>query len=379
MKRTLLLCLVSALLGGLVSRGTQEMARPVAAQDAQGFLREREGLPGDDGLTEEERVNIRVYERCNRGVVNITTEIVRADRFLFLALPAQGTGSGSVLDTNGHILTNHHVVRDARAAQVTLFNGESFPAKLVGEDPVNDIAVLKIEAPPEMLFPFLQGPSERLRVGQKVYAIGNPFGLERTMTEGIISSLNRTLDLPSGRKMKSIIQIDAALNRGNSGGPLLNSQGALIGMNTAIANPSGTGENTGIGFAIPVSTLRRVVPELIHHGRVIRPDVGISQVYETERGLVVAKVVPDGPADNAGIRGFRIVREQARRGALVIERTYWDPEQADIIVGVDGVPIPSADEFLTAVEQHKPGDRVVISLIRAGQEIHVAVVLGVGE
>lgn len=393
MKRTILLCTLSAVIGGWVSRGHRELTTHVAAQGTQQpMLREAnrahrsdlrfgtaEHQSELDGLTEEERVNIRVYDRSNRSVVNITTEIVRADQFLFFALPGQGTGSGSVVDKNGHILTNHHVIKDARTAQVTLYNGESYPAQLVGQDPVNDIAVLNIDAPPDMLYPVAQGQSGRLRVGQKVYAIGNPFGLERTMTVGIISSLNRTLDLPTGRKMKSIIQIDAALNRGNSGGPLLDSQGRLIGMNTAIANPSGTGENTGIGFAIPVATLRRVVPELTRHGRMIRPDAGIARVYETEHGLVVAKVVSNGPADRAGVRGFGIVREQTRRGALLIQRTYRDPAKADVIVGVAGQAIRTADEFLTAVERHKPGDRVILRVIREGRELQVPIVLGVGE
>ena len=252
--------------------------------------------PIDDGLTPDERVNIQVYEKGNRSVVNITTLTVRAD-FLFREVPAEGSGSGSVLDKAGHILTNEHVVEGAREIMVTLYDGNSYAGKLVGVDPLNDIAVLKIDAPPETLFPVEVGDSARLRVGQKIYAIGNPFGLERTMTTGIISSLNRTLPSRSGRLMKQIIQIDAALNRGNSGGPLLDSQGRLIGMNTAIA--STTGQNTGVGFAVGANVIHRVVPELIRSGRIIRPDIGITRVMETEQGLLVATLSEKGPAEEA--------------------------------------------------------------------------------
>lgn len=355
--------------------GQSRRARIPATFDSPVSLASSSGPPEDDPLlTPEERVNIRVYETANRSVVNITTKLARTNQlwFLELALP-QGAGSGSVLDQQGHILTNHHVVEDAEEIQVTLFNGKSFFATLVGSDPLNDIAVLRIDAPIDMLFPTNRGQSSRLRVGQRVYAIGNPFGLERTMTIGIISSLNRSLRSQAGRMMRSIIQIDAALNRGNSGGPLLDSQGRLIGMNTAIA--SRTGENTGIGFAIPVSTLGRVVPELIAHGRVVRADVGISRVYETEDGLVVAKVVPDGPADRAGIRGFRVVQQNERRGNLLIQRQFADRESADMIVAVDGTAVATADEFLEQIERKKPGNRTKLTVFRAGREFAVTVTL----
>ena len=332
----------------------------------------------DEYLTPEERVNIRVYESTNRSVVNITTKLARTDQLWFLELaPPQGAGSGSILDQQGHVLTNHHVVNDAEEIQVTLFNGKSFYASLVGSDPLNDIAVLRIDAPSEMLFPIARGRSSRLRVGQNVYAIGNPFGLERTMTVGIISSLNRSLRSQAGRMMRSIIQIDAALNRGNSGGPLLDSGGRLIGMNTAIA--SSTGANTGIGFAIPVSTLGRVVPELIAHGRVVRADAGITRVYETDAGLIVAKVVPDGPADRAGIRGFRLVTQTQRRGNLLIQRQRIDRNVADIIIAVDGTPVSTADEFLEQIEQRKPGDRTNLTIVRSGREFAVAITLASAE
>lgn len=331
-----------------------------------------------DEFTPEERVNIRVYELANRSVVNITTRIARGNNNLFWQNlePAKGSGSGSILDRQGHVLTNHHVIEDAQSAMVTLYDGESYPAELVGADPSNDIAVLKIDAPADVLFPVNRGESSRLKVGQRVFAIGNPFGLERTLTVGILSSTNRSLPSKSGRTMKSILQIDAALNRGNSGGPLLDSRGRLIGMNTAIASPSGSGENTGIGFAIPASTLERVVPQLIRDGRVIRADAGIAQVYETRRGLLIAQLVEDGPAQVAGLNGFKVVRERAERGGVTFERTYLDRSQADLVVAVDGKPTVSADEFLGAIEQHQPGERAVVTVMRDDRKVDVPVLLG---
>ncbi|QDU77820.1 Serine protease Do-like HtrA [Bremerella volcania] len=328
-------------------------------------------------LTPDEQRNIYVYEQGNRAVVHITTRSVQIDNFFLMERPAEGSGSGSVLDKQGLILTNYHVIEGAREIRVTLFDGESYAAALVGQDPVNDIAVLKIDAPEEVLHPVQFGDSSRLKVGQKVYAIGNPFGLERTMTIGIISSLNRVLPSRSGRTMKSIIQIDAALNRGNSGGPLFDSSGRLIGMNTAIA--SSTGENTGVGFAIPVSAIQRVVPQLVKNGRVIRPDIGITRVYQTEQGLTVATVAPGGPADQAGIRGFRLVREQIQRGPFVYEQTRLDRSEADTISGIDGHQVQSADDLLSAIENKKPGEQVVLSVLRQGERVSVPVKLGLGD
>ncbi len=254
--------------------------------------------------TPDEQVNINVYQRVNQSVVNITTRTL--DYSFMDVVPREGSGSGSVLDKEGHILTNFHVIEGAQQIRVTLANGTSYPAGLVGQDPSNDIAVLQIEAPAAELQPITWGDSAGLKVGQKILAIGNPFGLERTLTVGIISSLNRTLTSRNRRTIKNIIQIDAALNRGNSGGPLLDSQSRLVGMNTAIA--SSTGENTGVGFAIPVNTIKRVVPQLIEFGHVTRPSLGIARVYQREDGLVIAAVTPGGPAETAGLRGFRLVR-----------------------------------------------------------------------
>jgi S1-C subfamily serine protease len=302
MKQTLLLCLISALVGACTSVWwtTTAVDPKLVAQDTPPTGVPR---PFPEELTPDELVNVYVYENVNRSVVNITTKAGRLDTFFFSLEPsAEGAGSGSILDRQGHVLTNSHVIEGAQEIRVTLFNGETYSATLMGADSVYDIAVLKIDAPAEVLYPVQFGNSNNLRVGQKVFAIGNPFGLERTMTVGIISSLNRSLPSRKSRMMKSIIQIDAALNQGNSGGPLLDSRGRLIGMNTAIA--SRTGENTGVGFAIPVNNIQRVVPQLIENGRVIRPDIGITRVYQVEQGLVVATCPPADRLNVPDCRAF---------------------------------------------------------------------------
>jgi S1-C subfamily serine protease len=403
MKRTYLICLLSAALGALAatiyhetaSRWNATAQEPVIRQPARNPLElsppatsARRSLLGAaeaaasgsgpsslDEFAPEERTNILVYEKANRSVVHITTKSSQRE-LLFLEV-AEGSGSGSVLDKNGHILTNYHVVEGAQEIRVTLHSGEAYDASLVGFDPPNDTAVLRINASAEELVPIQLGDSSRLRVGQIVYAIGNPFGLERTMTTGIISSLNRSLQTRGDRSMKSIIQLDAALNRGNSGGPLLDTRGRLIGMNTAIA--SSTGENTGVGFAIPSDTIKRVVPQLIEKGRVIRPDAGINRVAVTEKGLQIATLEPGGPAERAGLRAFRIIREQQRRGPFTYEQRKIDRSHADTVVAVDGEKATTTDAFLSLIERHRPGDRAVITVLRDGQLVDVPVTLSSGE
>lgn len=327
----------------------------------------------DVDLTPEERVNIAVYDKANRSVVNITTKALK-EALLVFELPMEGSGSGSVLNRNGLILTNFHVIDGAQQIKVALHTGNSYDAEVIGKDPHNDIAVLKIDAPPDDLEPVELGDSARLRVGQHIYAIGNPFGLERTLTRGIISSLNRSLPGRGGRTMRSIIQLDAALNRGNSGGPLLDSHGRLIGMNTAIA--SSTGENTGVGFAIPVNTIRRVVPQLVETGKVVRPDLGINKVYESDDGLVIATLIPGGPAERAGLRGFRVVNSKKSRGPFSYEEKTVDRNSADRIVSIDGQKVKTADDLLNIIEARRPGEEVVIGIVRQGQDFSVRVLLG---
>jgi S1-C subfamily serine protease len=392
--KQLLICLMMALLGALLTLGLTRQGPPPAAAEkpvAPGRAVDRPAPPArpaepstrprapapqpapvvpDGEFTPDERVNIVVYEQVNRSVVNISTKGVREGDFFFAEVPTEGAGSGSVIDKSGHILTNFHVIEDARQIEVTLFDGSAHAAKLVGYDAPNDMAVLSIQAAEEQLFPVTFGDSSHLKVGQRVFAIGNPFGLERTLTTGIISSLNRRIPGREGRTLKSLIQTDAAINPGNSGGPLLDSHGRLIGMNTAIA--SRTGQNTGVGFAIPVSSISRVVPQLIEKGHVVRPDAGIAKVYETERGLMVAEVDPHGPAEAAGLQGPHVYRRQ--RGPFMEYRI--DRSVADTIVAVDGVKVTTADEFLTEIENKHPGEEVSLTILRGGRELTVRLRLG---
>lgn len=339
----------------------------------------QQGMQFPDGfvaMTSEEAVNVSVYDRTNRSVVNISTHSVRLES-LFTIAELEGSGSGSIIDHQGHVLTNYHVVEGAKQISVMLYNTDSFPAELVGQDPDNDIAVLKINAPDALLFPVQWGDSSNLRVGQHIIAIGNPFGFERTMSTGIISSLNRQIPHKNRRTIRAIIQIDAALNQGNSGGPLLNSRGELIGMNTAIATRSG--DNAGIGFAIPINTIRRVVPQLLATGRVQRPTIGIMQVFESDRGLLVVNLTPNGPAEKAGLRGSKMERKKVRRGVLYIEQDVIDHSQSDLIVGIDGQKVKQSDDLLSVIETKRSGDQVVLLIVRNGQNIQVPIILGNGE
>lgn len=317
-------------------------------------------------LQPNERISIQVYERCNKSVVNIDTQ--KTYNFLLGQIDEPGAGSGIVLDKEGHILTNHHVISNVDAATVTLFNGESFEAKLVGYDPITDLAVIRIEAPPEMLSPIHFGDSSKLLVGQQIYAIGNPFGLERTLTGGLISSLNRAMpSRVSGRSIQGLIQTDAAINPGNSGGALLDTQGRLIGINTAIASKSGGSH--GVGFAIPSKTILRIVPQLLRNGKVIRGETGIDAVRELPngRGLLLLQLAEKGPAAKAGLRGPNLVRERGmpRR----------DLSTADIIVAAEGVTTKKVDDFTAIIDERAPGDRIVLDVVREGKVIKVSVTL----
>lgn len=323
--------------------------------------------------TAEETVNIGVYEKVNRSVVNIDTQAVKVDNFFMLAVPMEGAGSGWVLDRNGHIVTNNHVIEGSDSIQVTLADGSAYPARLVGTDPATDIAVLKIEAPAELLFPIDFGESANLKVGQRVFAIGNPYGLERTMTVGIVSSLNRTLASGKGQKLKNMIQLDAALNQGNSGGPLLDSRGKLIGMNTAIA--SMTGQNSGVGFAVPANVIRRTIPELMQFGKVVRASLGIEAIMEMRRGVMIAKTEKNGAADQAGLKGgYREVIE--RFGTMQVRRQFFDRENADIILKIEDKDIQTADDINNIVGERKPGDQIAVTILRGGREAVLRVRLG---
>ncbi|HEY2412299.1 MAG TPA: trypsin-like peptidase domain-containing protein [Pirellulaceae bacterium] len=383
MKRIFVCCLLSAVAGGIAAAYLLNNDSPVhiSTAFAEGpalrtappvTLANPPYADPETLLTPEEQTHIHVYELSNRSVVNVNTRFESHDRFFpMLSAQGEGSGSGSVIDKNGHILTNYHVVEDAEEIQVMLFGGKAYPANLVGYDAGHDIAILKVDAPADVLFPITFGTSQNLKVGQRVYALGNPFGLEGTMTTGIISNLNRTL--PSrveGHDMQSIIQTDAALNPGNSGGPLLDTNGRLIGMNVAIATKSG--QNAGLGFAIPVSRIARFIPELIANGKITRPDLGIVTVNETDKGLQIVRLNPGGPAERAGLRGWG--RREVKRGPLVM--TTNDSSKADYIVAIDGQPVVKGDTLIEKIEEHKPGDTVMLSVLREGQPTQVSVTLG---
>lgn len=356
-----------------VGESSQQNGLRTSQQSVSGALGPEELFSSPDGLLPEERISIAVYEKCNRSVVHISTKSIAMDSF-FQVSKREGSGSGSVIDKNGMILTNQHVIDGAREISISLYNGLSYPAILVGQDVDTDIAVLKIEAPAEDLVPIRFGDSNSLRVGQRIYAIGNPFGLERTMSTGMISSLNRQIPSRDGRTMRSLIQIDASINQGNSGGPLLGTRGQLIGMNTAIM--SSDGDSAGVGFAVPASTIARIVPRLIQDGRIIRPSIGIRRVYESERGLLVVAVVKGGPADTAGIQGFRLVTKTFQQGLYEYSQTTLDTSAADLILAADGKEITSSDALLEHIESKQPGDTVTLTIARNGQQFSVPVVLG---
>ncbi len=326
----------------------------------------------EDGFTPDEAIAVSVYEAVNRSVVNITSKSVKTER-LIMTEHSEGSGSGAIIDQEGHILTNYHVVAGAKEVAVTLYNGKTYEATTIGADPLNDLAVIQIESTDDELFPVALGDSRGLRVGMRVFALGNPFGLERTLTTGIISSLNRSLQIHGNWKIKSIIQIDAAINPGSSGGPLLDAHGRLIGINTAIATTSG--QSSGVGFAIPVSLISRVVPQLLKYGHVVRPESGIDKVYQNDKGLLIAEMRPNGPAERAGLRGPKITK--TRRGPFTLNRV--DQSAADLIVAIDDQKIVNAEDFLGYIEGKRPGDEVTLTIVRDGRRIQVPLILATSE
>jgi putative serine protease PepD len=322
----------------------------------------------------DEAINIGVYSQARDSVVNITNVVIDYDIFS-TPYASASSGSGVVLDVEGHIVTNHHVVNNAARLEVTLWDESKWPAEVIGKDAATDLAVIKIKAPSARLRPLPFGESSGLKVGQKVLAIGNPFGLEQSLTTGIISSIRRYLKL-SEVEMENVIQTDAAINPGNSGGPLLDSDGRLIGINTAIFSPSGG--NVGIGFAVPVDTVKRVVKELKEKGYVAYAWMGVEMQtvipryaealdLGASRGVLVGRLIRNGPAHRAGIRGGadRVIVGNTR---LVVG--------GDIIVEADGQVMESAQELQRLLRTRKPGDTMRLAIVREKKRLQLTVTLG---
>jgi putative serine protease PepD len=341
-------------------------------------------LQADRGFGSDEQNNIEIYRKYSAGVVNITSTSIELDFFRLEAVPVEaGSGSGVVIDDKGHVITNFHVIEPSlRGGEmiVTLADKSQLTAKLVGMDPSSDLAVIRIELPRARPPAIPLGTSKDLVVGQKVLAIGNPFGYQRTLTTGIISATGRSIQALDGRIIENVIQTDAAINSGNSGGPLLNSKGEIIGINSAIFSPAQSG-NIGIGFAIPADTVRRVVEDLIAVGYVRRPYHGVTRWAPLDRypptvldqlgipvqtGIMLLQIAPGSPAARAGIR-------VASRQVVYGRRRY--PVDGDILIAFDGHEIASEQDLWTAMDRHKAGDKVTFTIQRGSQKLEIPVVL----
>lgn len=325
------------------------------------------GITDPSAVTDEQN-SIEVYKTLSPGVAFINTTSYTQD-FWGGVEEGRGNGSGSVIDKEGHILTNNHVVEGAQKLTVSFGGDKTYPAKVVGRDPDTDLAVIKIDAPASDLTVVPFGDSDRLSVGQKVLAIGNPFGLDRTLTTGIISGLQRPIRARNNRPIEGAIQTDASINPGNSGGPLLDKFGRMIGINSQILAPSGG--SVGVGFAIPVSIARRVVPQLIQFGEVRRPKLGISPLdveqlvkqgveLPVATGVLLRSVTPGGPAANAGLRGL----SQDANGSVAI---------GDIITAIDGEQMKSLDDLYRALDKHQIGETIQVEVLRGTQKTTVSV------
>lgn len=355
--------------GGIAWKSADDPSDPETVKASTEAATEKEDTEDTSYLSpdlkESELATIELFENATPSVCFITTSDYRRDFFTMnVTETPRGSGSGFVWDSDGHIVTNYHVIAGADRAQVTLADQTTWDAALVGGAPEKDIAVLKIEAPTEGLIPIPVGSSERLRVGQSVYAIGNPFGLDQTLTTGIVSALGREIQSQTGTPIRDVIQTDAAINPGNSGGPLLNSSGQLIGVNTAIYSPSGA--SAGIGFSIPVDAVKWIVPELIAYGKIKRPTLGvqlatpaIARRLRLSEGVLVLDVLEGSAAEQAGLQPTLV----NRRGRVQL---------GDIIIGINDDAIKSYGDLQLSLEKYQAGELVTLKIIREENEQEVA-------
>jgi S1-C subfamily serine protease len=311
-------------------------------------------------FSSEEVNTITVFEKASRSVVYIMNTAIRRDVWSLNTFEvSQGSGSGFMWDRQGHVVTNYHVIQGADSIQVVLDDQSAYEAEIIGVDPDHDLAVLQIRGATDQLNPLDLGSSQNLRVGQRVLAIGNPFGLDHTLTTGVVSALGRNIKSVNDRTIEGVIQTDAAINPGNSGGPLLNNAGQLIGVNTQIISPSGA--FAGIGFAVPVDTVKRVVPQLIQYGEVIRPGLGVTFIPDSiatrwgVQGVVIARVQPDSMAARVGLQGL----EKLTAGRMRL---------GDVIISIDGEAVDTYDDFARLLDRHKVGDRISVGVRRNGRE-----------
>lgn len=363
--------LIIALVSGLFAAGTVAVVDRVAQRMNPSSAAFTEAAPAgitDPATAPDEQNNIEIYRTLSPGVVNVHSTTYARDFFGFVDA-REGSGSGSILDQEGNILTNYHVIENAQKLSVSLGGQKDYPAKLIGGDPDTDLAVIRLlEKPREPLTVISLGDSDKLSVGQKVLAIGNPFGLDRTLTTGVISGLQRPIRARNNRPIEGAIQTDASINPGNSGGPLLDSHGRMIGINSQILSPSGA--SAGVGFAVPVNIAKRIVPQLIKSGTVTRPKLDfVPRDIETikgqvelpvQYGVMVWQVAPGGAAAGAGLRGVT----QTEDGEVAL---------GDIIVALDGEKVGNSDDLYRLLEKHQPGQTVNVELVRNGRRLTMQV------
>ena len=367
-RQILVIALASALFATITVLGVQQLSSRWQPFGSAAPATSTAAL-ADPALATDEQNNIEIYKSVSPGVVYIQSSATVRDFFGLYAQEREGAGSGSVIDEQGDILTNYHVIAGAEKLTVSFGSGKTYPARVVGRDPDTDLAVIRLVDPPkEAMTVVPQGDSDRLVVGQKVLAIGNPFGLDRTLTTGVISGLQRPIRAENNRQIEGAIQTDAAINPGNSGGPLLDSHGRMIGINSQIESPSGA--SAGVGFAIPVNIAKRIVPQLVKNGSVQRPslsitmrnveDLGRQAQLPVNDGVLIWTVRQGGAGANAGLRGL----SQTEDG---------DVELGDIIVGIDGEKVSTDDDVYRVLDKHQIGDTVNVEVIRRGRRTTIPV------